>query len=204
MMKRIFVILIVFFSIWACQPAKEYQPQNGDIIFHTSRSSQSLAIQKATKSQYSHMGIIYLERTKPFVFEAAETVKLTPLHDWVARGKDGHFVIKRLAKATEILDPDALKRMKQVGNAFKGKHYDLYFEWSDDRIYCSELVWKIYNRALGLDIGKRQTMSEFDFSDPMVQAKVRERFGDSLPKNEIVISPAAILASKLLVTVHEE
>src|SRR5690606_5876902 len=33
--------------------------QNGDIIFQTSKSSQSQAIQLATKSKYSHMGIIY-------------------------------------------------------------------------------------------------------------------------------------------------
>jgi hypothetical protein len=31
--------------------------QDGDIIFHTSRSSQSLAIQRATHSPYSHMGL---------------------------------------------------------------------------------------------------------------------------------------------------
>lgn len=150
------------------------------------------------------MGIIYLEQAKPFVFEASQTVRLSPLHDWIARGKDGHFVVKRLANATRVLDYGALKRMKQVGKAFKGKSYDPYFEWSDNRMYCSELFWKIYKRALGLDIGKRQTMSEFHLSDPLVQAKVRERFGESLPKDETVISPSAIFDSKLLVTAHEE
>ncbi|MBL4670033.1 MAG: hypothetical protein JKY30_12325 [Flavobacteriales bacterium] len=33
--------------------------QNGDIIFQISKSSQSKAIQLATNSKYSHMGIIY-------------------------------------------------------------------------------------------------------------------------------------------------
>jgi hypothetical protein len=46
-------------------------------------------------------------------------------------------------------------------------------------------------------------MQEFDLSDPIVQAKVRERFGEWIPKNEIVISPAAIFASELLVTIYE-
>lgn len=41
--------------------------QNGDIIFQTSLSSQSLAIQKATHSPYSHMGIIILKNGKPYV-----------------------------------------------------------------------------------------------------------------------------------------
>lgn len=33
--------------------------QDGDIIFQTSQSSQSQAIQLVTKSKYSHMGIIF-------------------------------------------------------------------------------------------------------------------------------------------------
>ncbi len=38
------------------------QFQNGDIIFQESKSSQSKAIQLATNSRYSHMGIIYITR----------------------------------------------------------------------------------------------------------------------------------------------
>ena len=40
-------------------PKKEFQ--NGDLIFHTSMSDQSLAIQLASNSKYSHVGIIYQE-----------------------------------------------------------------------------------------------------------------------------------------------
>ena len=46
--------------------------------------------------------------------------------------------------------------MRQVGESFRGRPYDLTFEWSDERIYCSELVWKIYERALGIEIGPPQ------------------------------------------------
>jgi hypothetical protein len=112
-------------------------------------------------------------------------------------------VVKRLSNAKERLTSEALERMLMIGKRFEGRHYDLYFEWSDDRIYCSELVWKIYKRALDIEVGELQTMGEFDLSDPLVRAKVRERFGESLPKNETVISPAAIFASDRLVTVYE-
>lgn len=149
------------------------------------------------------MGIIHIKNGRPFVFEAVEPVKLTPFRDWVARGDGGHYVVKRLSNAKKRLTAEALERMSEVGKTFEGKHYDLYFEWSDDRIYCSELVWKIYKRALNLEVGELETMQEFDLSDPLVQAKVRERFGGSLPKDETVISPAAIFSSDLLVTVYE-
>ncbi len=183
--------------------SEEYQAQNGDIIFQTSRSSQSVAIQRATKSKYSHMGIVYIRNGQPFVFEAIEPVKLSPFGEWVARGDGGHYVVKRLSNAKEKLTSKALERMLEVGKTFEGRHCDPYFQWSDDRIYCSELVWKIYKRALDLEIGDLQTMQEFDLSDPLVQTKVRERFGESLPTNETVISPAAIFVSELLVTVYE-
>jgi hypothetical protein len=203
-MKKIFIICLVLLGLLSCSPASKYQPQNGDIIFHISKSSQSLAIQKATKSKYSHMGIIYVTKGTPFVFEAVGPVNFTPLRDWVARGTSKHYVVKRLANAREVITKEAVNRMLAVGASFEGKPYDPYFEWSDDRIYCSELVWKIYKRALNLEIGKLQTMGEFDLSDPLVQKKIRERFGNSLPQDEIVISPAAIFASNLLITVHKE
>jgi hypothetical protein len=203
-MNKILLIILILLSSFCYGFSEAYQAQDGDIIFQTSRSSQSIAIQRATKSKYSHVGIVYIRNDQPFVFEAIDPVKLTPFKDWVTQGDGGHYVVKRLSNAKEILTPEALVRMLEVSKAFEGRHYDLYFEWSDDRIYCSELVWKIYKRGLDLEVGELQKMSEFDFSDPLVQDKVRERFGNSFPKNETVISPAAIFASDLLVTVYGE
>jgi len=203
-MKKILITIFVLLSLLSCRPDSEYQPQNGDIIFHTSKSSQGLAIEKATKSKYTHMGIIFLKNGAPFVFEAVGPVKFTTLHEWIAYGKGKHYVVKRLANAHEVITKEAVNRMLAVVKSFDGKPYDLYFEWSDDRLYCSELVWKIYKRALNIEIGKLQTMAEFDFSDSLVQKKIRERFGNSVPKDETVISPAAIFSSNLLITVHKE
>lgn len=78
-----------------------------------------------------------------FVYEAVQPVKLTPLSAWTARGRNGHFVVKRL-RDVSLLTPAVLTRMRRVGKRFRGRSYDLYFEWNDERIYCSELVWKVY------------------------------------------------------------
>lgn len=203
MLKLTAVLAISALTSIACTAAGEHLPQDGDIIFHTSRSAQSDAIQKATGSRYSHMGIIYLRAGEPFVLEAVEPVRFTPLGDWIARGNRHHYVVKRLANAGEVITPDALRHMHEAGRDLLGKRYDLYFEWSDERIYCSELVWKVYERALGIEIGEVQTLGTFDLSDPVVQAKARERWQGSPPLQEKVISPAAIFASDRLVTVFE-
>ena len=177
--------------------------QNGDIIFHTSKSAQSKAIQLATHSKYSHVGIIYEKGGNYYVYEAVQPVKLTPLNQWINRGDKGHYVIKRLKNADEILTPDVLRKMKTLGEKYKGKNYDIYFEWSDDRIYCSELVWKIYREATGIEIGQLETLSDFDLSSNAVKEKMKERYGNAIPMDEKVISPAAMFKSNKLTTVKE-
>ena len=175
--------------------------RNGDLIFQTSQSAQSQAIQLATKSKYSHCGIIYKEDGKYFVFEAIQPVQKTPLDNWIARGKDHHYVVKRLKNADKVLTEDNLMKMKAIAKSMGGKDYDLYFEWSDDRIYCSELIWKIYKEGTGLEIGKLQELKDFDLTNPAVKAKLKERYGNSIPQHEKVISPAAMFESNLLITV---
>ena len=175
--------------------------KNGDLIFQTSLSDQSKAIQLATKSKYSHCGIIYKEGNEFYVFEAIQPVKRTSLDKWIARGQDGKYVIKRLENADQVLTPAILTKMKKVGDQFIGKNYDLTFEWSDENIYCSELIWKIYQRATGIEIGKLEKLSDFDLTNEAVKKKMKERYGNNIPTEEIVISPAAIFDSKLLTTV---
>ncbi len=176
--------------------------RDGDLIFQTSLSGQSEAIQLATNSKYSHCGIIYKDGNDLFVFEAVQPVKLTPLDQWIARGQSGHYVIKRLKNADEVLTATALSKMRQVGEAFNGKDYDLTFEWSDDKIYCSELIWKVYQRATGIEIGKLEKLSSFDLKSETVKQIMNARYGKEIPLNETVISPVAIFESNLLTTVQ--
>jgi len=196
-MKKLFLILAgcLMAAAAAAEPLRD-----GDIIFHTSRSSQSLAIQRATHSPWSHMGVILHRDGKPFVFEAIAKVQYTPLSRWIARGDEGAYVVKRLK--TPLSAAQALK-LRNATASYTGKPYDLYFEWSDDRIYCSELVWKMYRDALGIEIGARQKLREFDLGDAAVKAKMRERYGKNVPMNEPVISPSAMFDSELLSAVRQ-
>jgi uncharacterized protein YycO len=175
----------------------------GDVIFQTSRSSQSIAIQHATGSVWSHMGMIVLREGRPYVLEAAKTVRYTPLADWIARGEHGHFTVKRLRDADKRLTSAAIERIGHEAQIFLGRSYDTTFEWSDDRLYCSELVWKIYHRALGIDIGQLQRIRDFNLTDPSVVAVMKQRYVGAVPLDGTVISPAAMYASPLLETVVE-
>lgn len=98
-MKRIFLIisisLLVFFlgrGVYYMVQNVTYKPQQGDVIFHVSKSSQSAAIKIGTLSRYSHCGIIIIKNGKPYVLEAENGVELTPMSKWLKRGRmGGHY-----------------------------------------------------------------------------------------------------------------
>jgi hypothetical protein len=194
-MMRIALFLIATLVSVAASSQSLPEVMDGDIIFQTSRSSQSLAIEKATHSRYSHMGVIFKRDGKPYVLEASATVRFTPLNEWIARGKDGAYVVKRLRTG---LTQAQIDKLRKAARPLEGRSYDLTFEWSDARIYCSELVWKIYDRALDVKIGKLQRLADFDLSDPAVRAKMKERYGSAVPMDETVISPGVMCDSPLL------
>jgi hypothetical protein len=175
--------------------------EDGDIIFQTSGSGQSAAIQLATRSKYSHVGIIFELEGRYYVYEAVQPVSVTPLESFIARGDDGRYVVKRLK--SKGLSKDIAAKMKTEGLKHKGKDYDLYFGWADDKLYCSELVYKLYDEYAGVKVGRLQKLSEFDLSSPIVKTKLKERYGSSIPMNENVISPASIFDDPALMTVAE-
>lgn len=192
-------LVLAFAALHAAGAVARPPPlRDGDLIFHASRSAQSLAVQRATGSRYSHMGVILHRDGRPYVYEAIGPTVHTPLARWIARGDGGHYVVKRLRSP---LTPPQQARLRAQASAYNGRPYDLTFEWSDRRMYCSELVWKMYDRALGLKIGRLQRLRDFRLDDPAVRAKLRERYGARLPLDEPVISPAAMYDSPLLTTV---
>ncbi len=204
-MKKLFVFAVLGpLYLSGCSDSLAEQLRDGDIVFQTSRSEQSIAIKKATHSQYSHMGIVFFRNGSPHVYEATETVQYTPLRKWIDRGEGSQYVVKRLREADRILTSQAVKKLRQVGSKFEGKPYDSYFEWSDNRIYCSELVWKIYGRGIGIRVGRLRKVRDLDLSDPIVKNKIKERYGNKVPLEETVISPGEMFSSDLLVTVTQK
>jgi uncharacterized protein YycO len=175
------------------------QLQDGDIIFQTSLSAQSAAVQMATHSKWSHCGLVFKNKVteRVEVLEAVEPVKYTPIVEWITRGKASAFEVKRLADNSLLSDSIKLV-LRAKAEQYLGKSYDLTFEWTDEKIYCSELIWKAYHEATGLSVGKLQKLSDFDLSSDDVREIMVKRYGRDIPLNEIVIAPDAVYSSGLL------
>ena len=175
--------------------------QEGDMIFQTSESQQCEAVRIATNSKFSHCGIVFIEKGKKYVFEAVQPVKYTPLETWITHGKEKHFVVTRLKNASAVLNTQTMQKMKAYGNSLNNKDYDLYFEWSDDKIYCSELIWKIYKNGAGIELCPLQKLKDFNLNDTRVQAILAERYGNKIPLEESVIAPSNLEQSKIVTTI---
>ncbi len=179
-----------------------YEPLDGDILFQTSTSDQSLAIQLVTKSRFSHCGVLLTENGKPMVLEAVGPVKLTPMSTWISRGKGGSVVVKRLRDAPSLITEEKAAALRSLGKSYLGRPYDPLFEWSDQAIYCSELVHKVYHRALGIELASLQRIGSLDLGSAEAQRIARQRWGGLPPANQLIISPARLYDSPKLVTVH--
>lgn len=185
--------------------------REGDLIFQQSQSSQSEAIRQATGSAWTHVGVVVRSKAKLRVLEAAgKGVAETSLEDFVARSRDGRIAVLRLKGARERFTPEAMRRFEASLKGDTGKRYDGLFEWSDERIYCSELVWRAYEKAFGISVGEVQLVGDLAYERPAVQALIESRFRgkakgarrEDLLKEKI-ITPVAMKESDLLEVVFE-
>lgn len=177
--------------------------KEGDILFQTSGSSQSKAIQLATGSQYSHCGVVVKVKDRLMIAEAVQPVKYTTVDAWIKRGINSKYVVKRISGADTLFQGKRLSTFRNKVQSFTGKNYDLYFDWSDDKIYCSELVWKVYQKSFGIQLCPLHQLNEYHLDHPAVKKKLSERYGSKIPWTSKMVSPADILNSKLLTTVSE-
>lgn len=198
MRKQLFIFIgiisILLFSNFTLKPPVL---KNGDILFITNQSGQGKAIQLATKSKYTHVGIVFIEGGETYVYNAVEPVTKSTLEQFIGMSEDGKYIIKRLKNET-ILTEAIVKQMLSEAKLKLGKHYDIGFNWSDDELYCSEYVWKLYHNATNLSIGKLRALKEFDLSHPKVKHIMKQRYGNAIPYNEKMISPGDMFDSELL------
>jgi Permuted papain-like amidase enzyme, YaeF/YiiX, C92 family len=174
--------------------------KDGDIIFQTSRSSQSLAILAASRSPFTHMGLIENRDGKAFVLEAAGPVKSTPLDQWIARGLGNRIMIKRL----ETLQPSQAMTVLAAAHRYDGLPYDVFFLSGKDEIYCSELVRLAFTEGAGLGIGKIQRVGDLDIdnlaSRKLIEKRWRKHPLCSADPNETLQSCTTKIRDQQLVT----
>ncbi len=167
------VLVNLYFWLTSASISKLPPLKNGDLVFQTGESGQTLAIWMASGSFYSHMGIIKIGQDgNPLVIEAAGPVRETPLKEWIARGWFGRLTLGRLRGLT----PKYAQRALLAAKKYYGKPYDPFFLPDEDQIYCSELVYLAFKEAIGAEIGQMQTFRELQYENGSVQSLILSRW----------------------------
>jgi hypothetical protein len=183
--------------------------QFGDIIFQKSQSQQAAAISEATHSPWTHVGLLVRKAKDKswYVAEATATsMDINPLEKFILRGIGQEFVVKRFPRTIlDLSDPNNQKVLMDSINSYAGRSYDSFFEWSDNAIYCSELVWKSYYKSFLVAPGTVQKIGELDLSGPIIRqfVEIREKLkGSPVNLDEPIVTPISVMDDSRLTTVQ--
>lgn len=179
-MKQIILAVLALLSVTA-NANKNVNYKEGDIVFQISKSKQSPLIQYATMSPWSHCGIIIEKGGELYVLEASNRVKLTPLNEWKDRGRG------KLMQVCRVYD----KNIKIKYSQYLGRRYDLAFNFNNNKMYCSELVYKIYKDQFGIELAKPKKIKEYNIFGLRKVMKKR-----NMSEDQLVIAPSDLLTYK--------
>ncbi len=180
----------------------EFKPEDGDIVFQTSPSQLGPALEIATGSKITHVGILIEDNDTLFVYEAVGPVRKITLKEWITIGVDSSYCVRRLKHADSLLTPKKLEKMRKVFSKLEGRHYDVQFEWSDDRLYCSELVYKMFDKGAKIKLGEIEKFGDMKLDDPLVQFWIGKYFPDGPNLDEKIVTPVSIYDDSSLVTIY--
>ena len=143
--------LLLFLSTVCLSQSSFFEFKEGDIIFQDLDTSPLCeGIEKVTRSyknmNFSHVGIVTFINDSTYVIEAYDGVDTTKINEFLLRSQKNNtskIAVGRLKKKHQKLIPDAIK----IGKKLIGKDYDDEFSISNDKYYCSELIYEIFFKA---------------------------------------------------------
>lgn len=171
--------------------------QHGDIVFQSlPRGPLVDAIEGVTESEWSHCGILLYKDDMWVVAEAIGLVRYTPLHLWILRGRKSRIVSYRLISQP---NDNGAKLFADIDRLL-GRPYDYRYAPEDHEIYCSELVYKVYDRSYGIKIGEWEKLESLNWQNH--EAFIREMENGKLPLDRPMITPVGLTRSQLVYRVY--
>lgn len=175
-----------------------YEPQVGDIVFQSLPPAPLVnTIEGVTQSPFSHCGLVAQRASGWIVIEALNGVEETPLREFLSRGGNGGFAVYRLGPNDKLAVPE----MVEAARAFLGRPYDVRYRMDDEKIYCSELIYKAFHQATnGNSLGSLQRLGDLNWQ-PYVEA-IKYFEGGPVPLEREMITPLGMAKADQLKLVY--
>ncbi len=188
-MRGIWLLGLVCFLLGGCATGipRDYRPVEGDLVFQSLPHEDLVdMIEGSTGSPYSHCGIVVRKGEGWAVLEAVGPVQETRLGEWIARGRAEAFAVHRLKGENAA----AIGPMVAAARKYLGRPYDIHYEMDDEKIYCSELLYKGYMGATGQPLGKVMKLRELNWKP--YEGTIKEIEGGTVPLEREIITPRAV------------
>lgn len=198
-MKRVLLALVLCVMVGCrAQSRGDYQPQSGDVIFQSfPHSPLTDTIESVSLSPFSHCGLVIKRGSKVVVCEAIGPVQDTPLDAWIKRGRNQAFAVYRLNDSYAA----KIEGFVQAAETFRGRPYDIHYAFDDERIYCSELVFKAFKKSVGEDLGLVKRLGDLNWRPN--EAFIRKIENGGLPLEREMITPQDLSEAKQLHQVYK-
>lgn len=176
---------------------KNYLPQDGDLVFQSlPQNDLVLAIEGISESPYSHCGIVVYKDDSWMVLEAIGPVKYTPLYEWVKRGRNAAFAVYRFKKDSET------NSFISEAEKYLGKPYDVRYRFDDEKIYCSELIYKSYQKSHNIDLGELKALGDMPWKD--YDLTIRKYEKGPPPLQRLMITPVNLSLASELTLIYQQ
>ncbi len=212
--NTIYVIILIIGSIYILNAAprsylfclvesklrnytKNVDVQNGDFIFQHLPGVLTEMIADLTHSRYSHCGIIVKKSEGFVVLQAIGPVKETPLNQWISYGVGRKFTIVRLKKQYQKDIPAIIREAYK----FINRPYDIQYQWDNQKIYCSELIYKAVFNAVGLRLADFVRLGDMKWQH--YEKMIRQITGGEIPLERAMITPESLVVSDKVELVYE-
>ena len=199
-------LCVIFLLSWLSLSIKAWDFKTGDLIFLAEgKGAFSKAISDATATsdslKFVHVGIIEVDSLGHVnVIEASpeEGVRIIGFEKFTPDSVI--YVVKRLSIAFDA--EGAVKRAKE----HLGEPYDWWYLPSNDRMYCSELVYESYLDEAGRPIFEARPMNfrRPDGTMPEFWIELFNELGEEVPEGIPGTNPADLSRDSRLVIVNRE
>ncbi|MFH1497229.1 MAG: YiiX/YebB-like N1pC/P60 family cysteine hydrolase [Verrucomicrobiota bacterium] len=190
--------LCLHFHVYGLAHLLRYEPRAGDIVFQSlPRGPLVDAIEGITGSPYSHCGVVMRNAEGRWVVhEAIGTVRETPLHLWIVRGRGARLDVWRW----KDIGRHDIPALDAALRRYSGRPYDFRYAPGDDKIYCSELAFKAYRDAYGVELGIWERLGDLHWQP--FEAFIREMEGGPPPLDRPMVTPVGMTRSPLLEKIY--
>lgn len=174
--------------------------REGDILFISINAFLYKQVAQGTGSWCSHVGFVVREQGEWYVLESAvPVVKRSLLRKYLARTCNNEVAIRRLKSGVSAMQ---VERLKAEAQKRMGTFYHLGFRFDSKRQFCSKFVHECFRDALGVRLGKVETLQGLLEQNPRASVGFwRAWYFGFIPWQRRTLTPASQLADDALETV---